>query len=340
MRSKSVFLIVACVCGAIAAVGASQFIQGQATAPVNETVEVFVASRVIEAHETIEAGMVTLEAWPRDRVPTGATNDISQLEGKLTSQRVFAGEPMIEGKLLDDSADLASLIPEGFSVVSMKADSGNSVSSLIQPGDRVNVMAYFTKSEQIPETGIRTILRGVKVFAVDGRTTREKPGSKGGVGEAGGRPGFMQGGARDISLLIHKQDEEPWALASELGKIRLSLSRPSDYDETAEDLATGNQFLQWLEDHRQSQQPKVVTAAPVQPRAPVKGFKMLKLHGGQWTEYEFRPGGKTPVVTGRSSAADDDAPGEPSLSEPGSVTDDDDDQQELGDLQAPFFEPE
>ncbi|MGV3485203.1 MAG: hypothetical protein ACO1RT_12360, partial [Planctomycetaceae bacterium] len=47
-------------------------------------------------------------------------------------------------------------------------------------------------------------------------------------------------------------------------------------------------------------------AAPPAPAAakPAQGFRMLKLHGGEWTEYEFVDGKQIPVVKSTSGTAD------------------------------------
>jgi pilus assembly protein CpaB len=288
MRNKSMFLIIACVCGAVAAVGASQLIQGQGTSTVQST-EIFVAAREIGEATKLTADMVTLEPWPADRVPQGATNDLTLLEGKIANQRFYAGEPVMLAKLTEDGDQLNARIPDGFSVVSMAADGAKSVGNLVRPGDRVNVMAWFSKSEQIPETGVRTVLRGVKVFAVDGRTTRS---AKSGETEQASAPST-------VSLLIYKSDEEAWTYASELGRIRLSLSGPDDTADTQETRQAGENFLAWLRDHHKEAAPEMVStvSAPEPPRA---GFKMLKLHGGHWTEYEVPAGNSPPVITASS----------------------------------------
>lgn len=313
MRNKSMFLIIACVCGAVAAVGASQLIQGQSTEPVRTT-EIFVAAREIGESTALTADMVTLEPWPADRVPPGATNDLTLLEGKIASQRFFAGEPVMLAKLIDDGEQLNARIPDGFSVVSMAADGAKSVGNLVRPGDRVNVMAWFSKSDQIPETGVRTVLRGVRVFAVDGRTTRlTKPNEA-----------APTNAPSTVSLLIYKSDEEAWTYASELGRIRLSLSGPDDTADTLETRQAGEQFLAWLRTHQASPQAKGVEAAPV-PEAPVAGFKMLKLHGEHWTEYEVATGNTPPVIT-----ATNDPGSQSAVKTTGTV---------LTGSNSPFFEP-
>jgi len=319
------FLMIACVCGAIAAVGASQLMQAQGTGTVaSDTIEIFVATRVINESEEIKAEMMTLESWPTDRVPLGATNELAKVESRFAGQKIYAGEPIINEKLLDSATDLTAAIPKGFSVVSMKADAASSVANLVRPGDRVNVMAYFAKSELIPETGVRTVLTGVKVFAVDGRTTRGDDVS-GSVA------------ANTVSLLIDKSDEEAWTLASELGRIRLSLGRPAENGSAEANEQGGKAFLKWLSDYQDGQAKlaeggklQASTTTPTARRA--EGFKMLKLHGGEWTEYEFVKGKQTPVIKSSSSSpgTNDDNIEPSSDPQPYSY---------LNGSQSPFYEP-
>lgn len=301
MRSKSIFLMIACVCGAIAAVGASQLMQAQGTgtSAVSMT-EVFVATRVISQSEVVKAEMMSLEAWPTDRIPPGATNDLKKIEGRFAAQKIYAGEPIINDKLIDEIRDLTASIPQGFSVVSLKADASSSVANLVRPGDRVSVMAYFVKNDLIPEAGVRTVLTGVKVFAVDGRTARSDDVESSTTGNT-------------VSLLIDKKDEETWALASELGRIRLSLGCPAEIGSLEANESGGQAFLKWMSDY-QSDQAKIAStgklrlatanagASSAGSKKRAEGFKMLKLHGGEWTEYEFVDGQQTPFIKSSSGS--------------------------------------
>lgn len=331
MRSKSMFLMIACVCGAIAAVGASQLMQAQGTGTVSsDTTEILVATRVINASEEIKPEMIALETWPADKVPPGATTDLTKVEGKYAGQKIYAGEPIINEKLITEGMDMTVAIPKGYSVVSMKADGASSVANLVQPGDRVNVMAYFTKSEMIPETGVRTILTGVKVFAVDGRTARD--------------PNVTNAtAASTVSLLIDKDDEEAWTFASELGRIRLSLGRPSENGANEAAASGGQAFLKWMADYQAEQVKKSqndhVAQAPGEPTSGTdaskrkSGFKMLKLHGGEWTEYEFVDGKQVPVIKAQSSAGDAVNSDDDQVSEPVN------EYSYLNGSQSPFYEP-
>ncbi|MCM2372802.1 Flp pilus assembly protein CpaB [Aporhodopirellula aestuarii] len=304
MRNKTVPLLIACVCGTIAAIGLSQWMQAQSTGESSvASVEIFVTAKTIDIAEQITADKIRLEQWPADRVPKGASGKLADLEGKYARQRFYEGEPIMPVKLMDDSNGSSQTIPLGFSVVSMRADPESSVATLVRPGDRVDVVAYFTKSELIPETMAKTVLTGVRVFAVDGRTERENNDE-----EKEAKP------ARSISLLINKKDTPAWTYASELGKIRLTLGNPTDITDTAngEGSGAGQEFLTWLSDYQAAQAarleegkrpaPKPAARTPVS--APVKekkkGFKMLKMSGGVLTEYWIEEGKQVPVILNES----------------------------------------
>lgn len=263
-------------------------------------VEIFVTAKTIDIAEEITPDKIRLEQWPADRVPKGASGQLKDVEGKYARQRFYEGEPVMPVKLMDDSNGSSQTIPRGYSVVSMRADPESSVATLVRPGDRVDVVAYFTKSELIPETMAKTVLTGVRVFAVDGRTERETEDDK-------------TKSARSISLLIHKNDTPAWTYASELGKIRLTLGNPTDVIDAINENdgnGAGQDFLQWLADHQaaqairqaESKQPKIPVAKkePVAVKEKKNGFKMLKMSGGVLTEYWIEEGKQVPVILNES----------------------------------------
>lgn len=304
MKNKSVPLLIAIVCGTVAAIGLSQWMQAQAsTGSTAETVEIFVTAKTIDIAEPITPDKIRLEQWPADRVPKGASSQLSDIEGKFARQRFYEGEPVLPVKLMDDSSGSSQTIPRGYSVVSMRADPESSVATLVRPGDRVDVVAYFKKSELIPETMAKTVLTGVRVFAVDGQTERETE-------EKESKP------ARSISLLIHKNDTPAWTYASELGKIRLTLGNPTDVLDPTGDSdgnGAGQSFLKWLADYQDAQDAKAAgeveenkpkdvepKETPVVKKEKKNGFKMLKMSGGVLTEYWIEEGKSVPVILNES----------------------------------------
>lgn len=259
MRNKFIPLIVALVFGSVAAVGFTKMMKAS---PQAETIEIFVAVRDINVAEELTQESIRLAHWPASTVPRDAIQDWKTMEGKFASQRLFAEEPIVLRKLMDSKDSKTVDIPKGYNVVTLKTDEASSVANLVSPGDRVNVIGFFTKSDVIPATTTRAILSGVKVFAVDGRTAR-------GEGEEA-----SDKAARTVSLLIHAGDAEAWTCAKELGKISLSLGRPDDSDAKSDHPGgpnvAGQKFLEWLAAHQESKSRKERPALPVfRPAAPV-----------------------------------------------------------------------
>ena len=226
MRPKTIILFVIAVgCGLVASIGVSQYMQtaaGSGDVAV-KTATIFVAITDINIGEKLDAQNVKLEEWPKDRVPEGAITELNELEDRFPRQRLYVGEPIMSAKLMNgnDRGSPALTIPKGFRVVSVKVTVESSVSGMVQPGDRVDLLVFLRKSNEIPETGTRTILTDVNIFSVDGATERST--------DADGQ----QVNVRSVSLLVKPDQAEAVMLASELGRLSLSLRRPDDTSDEA-----------------------------------------------------------------------------------------------------------
>ena len=314
MRSKSLYLVLAGICGIAAAAIASQWLSAQANSqPVGVSTEIFVAAVSIDVGEEITAQKVQLEKWPADKIPQGASGTLSEMEGKFAKQRFYVGEAIMPVKLMEENW---SAVRKGYKAVAMKASEVD-IANLIQPGDRVDVMAYFSKSELIPRSTTQTVLQGVRVYALDGDTRRHSFDD---------RPKSL----RTIELLINEKDAAAWTYANELGNIRLNLGSQEEYDGKELPIATGNEFLDWIEQHQQRLEEKmaakerqlkqdfalldssvqtpndaikpVVKIDPVETHvnptpATEHGFSMVKMVEGRLLEYWVVPG-KLPVLLG------------------------------------------
>lgn len=344
MRNKSLFLLLACVCGTVAAIGVSQWMQANSGSGAAETVEIFVTAQAIGEQEEITADKIRLEHWPADRVPQGATADLGALEGRYAKQMFLAGEPVLEPKLMNEKNDI--IVPKGYRVVSMKADQNSGIANLVKQGDRVDVDAYFTKSELFPETKSMTILSGVKVFAIDGQTKHDPEAVR-------------KRSARTISLAIRNADHEAWMLGQREGEISLSLGSPGGYDEAIaeEDVSeSGRTFLKWMADHRAEQArlaaeakaraavtPDVVTETVAAPTKKKKTFRTTGILAGRMVLYEWTEGSTVPKIiadTGLKGLPDADDDGSDTV-----VTDsqtpviEQDDLSHLSGEDSPFFQP-
>lgn len=235
MRPKTLILfIVAVGCGLVASIGVSQYMEkAKRTGPTAvDTAKIYVATTEISPGERLDAKNVRLEEWPKDRIPEGAVTDLKEFEDKFPRARLYKGEPILFAKLSDTmDGNLPQTIPEGYRVIALKVDENTSAGGFIRPGDRVDLVVFLRKSAEVPETGVRTILRDVNIFAVQGETERH-------VDKQG-----LSRELRTVSLLVTPKQAESVTLAKELGVMSLTLRRPGDTTEEVGDGETVQELL-------------------------------------------------------------------------------------------------
>ncbi len=223
MRPKSiVLLMLALGCGVVASLGINQVMsRGTPVVSANDTdmVSIYVAMKDIEINDLVTPEALKLEPWPKDRVPNGAITKLEQLKGRRARQKIFAGEPVLEQKLLpkgEAGARPTDHVPPGYRVVAVRVDAQATGGYLVKPGDRVDLIVHMKKNpaRNVLEETTRTFLQNVKVFAVNSEYT-EKNGQK-----------VIT--AKTVSLLVTPEQAEKVTFASQLGKIVLALRPPQD----------------------------------------------------------------------------------------------------------------
>lgn len=233
MRVKSLVLIfIALGCGLVASIGISQVMQRETAAPGIEMEPILVALTDIDIGTRLDAQNVRLEDWPKAKIPPGAIRRLEDVKDKFANVRFFKGEPLNVHKISDTLKNIAVQVPPGYRAMPVKVDE-DTVMKAVSPGDRVDVMVFLRRNGQdIRETGTYTILKNVRVFAVNTNTERSTDGK----GEA---TNF-----RTISLLVKPEHARELAVAAQMGKILLTLRRPDEQDEeVGEDVTPISEIL-------------------------------------------------------------------------------------------------
>jgi len=229
MRSRSMVLLgLALGCGLVASIGISQVMERRdaGEAPVGEMEPIFVASSEIHYNDLLTPENVRIEEWPKGKVPPGAVTKIEEFQGQRSAHKLFAGEPILTGKLMgNDGSGAARKIPKGFLVVSVSVDAVTGASSLIEPDDRVDVLLYMPRRPEmgIDDTTTKTILHDVRIFAVDTQFERQH-----------GNGTEKIAAAKTVSLLVTPDQAEKVTLATGMGQIRLVMRSPDDDSLSAE----------------------------------------------------------------------------------------------------------
>jgi pilus assembly protein CpaB len=222
MRPKSLaLLLLALGCGLVASIGISQVMakRGDSGEPAVDTQTVFVALVDIPQREPITPQMFKAEQWPKTKVPPNAIVKVEDLENRVTKSQLLAGEVILQARLMGKNEKIN--VPKGMRVVSVKVDFVSGTSSLITPGDRVDLLVFLQPN---PAMGVltpttRTVLQNIKVFAVDSWTDAEgKADAKGGAA------------AKSVSLLVTPEQAQKATMSSEMGQVRLALRSLEDPD--------------------------------------------------------------------------------------------------------------
>ena len=228
MRPKSLMLLVLALgCGLVASIGISQVMDRNSRRPVAETTPIYIALHNINLGDPIDASMVSLQEWPKDKAPPGAISQLEDLEGRRPRATIIQGEPLLDGKLLAPGqlADPITSIPKGFRLKTISVDAEKSAAGLLSPGDRVDVQLFVKRDERngIDSARTKVILQNIRVFAVDQTVQRSPDG------------GEERTIAKTISLLLTPQQASKLTLAENLGLVSLIPRNPDD--EESADLA-------------------------------------------------------------------------------------------------------
>lgn len=315
MRPKSlVLLLLALGCGLVASIGISQVMDKGA--PIEaETAPIYVAIKDIAFNEQLTQNNVKLEEWPKSKVPPGSLSKPEDIAEHRANGKILVGEPILNGKLWGpgEGNTVSKDIPKGYRLATVQVDNVSGQSGMIRPGDRVDVMVFVSQNGNsgVTETATRTILQDIQVFAIDQsvRKTNDK------------EEATATAVAKTVSLLVTPEQGQKVSLASEIGKVRLSLRRldddtaavtkPVTIDELfgveksnrdaedegvteaaatgAQPVAAGGGITDWLG--------KAMAASSAQPPAPTvnvapmpqqENFSMELLTGGEVKKVEFK----------------------------------------------------
>src|SRR5437899_7475461 len=174
MRMKSLILIfIALGCGLVASIGISQVLDRGGGSSGVEMEQILVSLADIDIGTKLDAQNVKLEDWPKAKIPDGAVRRLEDVKNKYSNARFFKGEPLHVNRISDSLGNIAVKVPPGYRAMPVKVDE-DTVMKGISPGDRVDVMVFVKRdmNQGIAETGAYTILKNVRVFAINTNTER------------------------------------------------------------------------------------------------------------------------------------------------------------------------
>lgn len=237
-----VLLLVALIAGGLAAFlatqqsGPVQVVQGPTTVVQEAKTQVLVAVAPIGVGERLSPKTVEWADWPegavRDDYVSIATRPdaLNDVTGAVARFEIFAGEPIIEQKLVRTGQGyMSAVLDKGKRGISVAVEAASASGGFIMPNDHVDVV-----SSRQAATGLisETIVHNVKVLAINLR-----------LGETGasGKPEDPESPnaafqSRSIATLeLDPEQGEAVINAAQVGTVSLSLRSIADFAPGTED---------------------------------------------------------------------------------------------------------
>ncbi len=199
------------------------------------TSNVVVAARDIPEGHFINHNDLGASKWPASSVPVGAFSSSDSVIGRVTRFTVFAGEPIVPGRLapVGTGAGIEIKITPGKRAMAIRIDEVAGLSGLIQPNARVDLLVTmndpnFAAGKRVSKLfmeNMRVLSVGTQVFrGPDGKPIR----------------------AASATLEVSPEEAERLAIASGTGSIQLALRGYGDPDSVRTRGATSTDVLAQL----------------------------------------------------------------------------------------------
>jgi pilus assembly protein CpaB len=174
-----------------------------------------VADKDLATGTFIKENLLTWQSWPDEKLhPSYLIKDkadLKELVGSVVRRPITAGEPVSLGRLIKPGTRgfLAAVLRPGYRAVSLRINATSSISGLIFPGDRVDVILTHTVSATGSAQRVsETVLTNVRILAIDQQTNDQTQAPK--VG-------------KHATFEVTPKQAEMFSVLSDMGKLSLSL---------------------------------------------------------------------------------------------------------------------
>jgi pilus assembly protein CpaB len=216
----------------------------------------------VPARGKITADMLTVAKRQASDVEPQSLEDPKQAEGDVALISMPAGTVLTASNVGTPAAvGLTVRLKPGERAISIPIDRVKSVSGLIQPGDRVDVLATVNKGPGVPPKTF-TIIRGALVLAINSTLEMSAAAAAGATPEPD-----TSGGVGTVTLGVSPEQADLLTVADINATLRLALRSP---EEPVRSLPEEKLVFADLGQPAQANQPAVNVPPPLQPApAPV-----------------------------------------------------------------------
>ncbi len=278
----------ALIIGAVATFSVYKLVVEQRVIPVGpevSTVAVVVASEDLAEGQMLEATKIRVKRFNQEAVPTGSYTVVDSLLGRVTRFPIFAGEPVIDGKLapLGSAAGLEVKITPGKRAMAIPVNDHVGISGFIQPNSRVDVLVTFRSKGGLVNQTAKVFLQNMRVLSVGQHLRRGDDG----------KPIT----ANTVTLEVEPEEAELLAVAMNEGILQLALRGYADEDSVTTDGATSSSVLAAAKRPRPQPTRRVTRSEPTPEPAPVvvadEPWKVVIFRGSQMSERQVEAGDTT-----------------------------------------------
>ncbi|WP_434512412.1 Flp pilus assembly protein CpaB [Desulfitobacterium sp. AusDCA] len=232
------FLLLALVCGFIAAGASFIFLNNAQHNSKIDTKQIVVAKSNISARSIIKADQLTIKDIPSQGYPAGGASSIQSVAGSVALINLTAGDsivssmlehPQSSGNQNSSSGSSSLTVPDGKRAVAIPISLVSGVGYNVRPGDHVDVLVTMEikDSSGNAQTATSLAAQDVLVLSVGGSAADDKTKTE----------------SKSYTLALSVPQAMAVTLGSEKGSIRLLLRNPANTDIQSQTPFTANQFL-------------------------------------------------------------------------------------------------
>lgn len=201
-----------------------------AAPPPDTKTYVLVADKAMPTGDFIKEDRLTWQSWPDEKLhPSYLIRnkvDLKDLVGSVVRRPIAAGEPVTTGRIIKPGSRgfLAAVLRPGYRAVSLRVNATSSISGLVFPGDRVDIiLTHNVSAGRVSET----ILTNVRILAIDQLTNDQAQAPK--IG-------------KHATFEVTPKQAEMVTVLSDMGRLSLSLRSLATDEADLERLADADEL--------------------------------------------------------------------------------------------------
>lgn len=241
---------------------------------------VVVATQDINEMETIDETMLQVVEKPVNFIEPQAVSDPEQVVGMITLAPIKKDEQVLQSKVSQPGpvTGLSLQVSPSKRAISIPVNEINAVSKLLNPGDRIDIVAAVDVGKGVTQhREVKTLMQDVVILATGLKVSNELPI----LYEKQGKEEYLKNLRRDFgftTITVEASPEESqdliFLLSTSPGSLFLTLRHPSDHSKKRFPESTIDTLLGKVSQEMLNlQQPRAPAAVPIPVPAPVKKKK-------------------------------------------------------------------